>query len=291
MRFRHVCFTLNNYSEQEYEAVLALPHKYLIVGKEGAEATPHLQGYLELEKQLSLSTLKTMIPRAHLEKRRGTAQQAADYCKKEGDYVESGKLSQPGRRNDIHEMYAKVKEKKTDYEIQEAHPEAYARYYKALDRMRYNCAIQDNQYQPVEVLVFVGDAGTGKTKAAYEVDPGLYHQSIGESLWWDGYQGQETVLLDDFYGNIKYGLLLQLLDGYRFNLPIKGGFTWKQWKRVIITSNKDPKDWYRQGLTPALERRLSETRHFCSEVPDSITRQPLSNHSDPHGYHLEPLDF
>lgn len=256
-RLRNFCFTINNPVDSTAAALAALPTTYLVYGRE-CVSTPHLQGYAELDKQYAFNTVKAMIPTAHIEKRRGTAQQAADYCKKDGDFQETGTISNPGKRTDIAAVYELVKERKTDVEIGESNPTVYMKYYRAVDRVRLNYARQDNKFQPVKVTVLVGPAGTGKTKLAYAEDPDLYDMT--DHNWFDGYAGQKTVLIDDFYGTIKYGYLLRLLDGYRFQLPIKGGFTWKQWEHVIITSNAHPRDWYTKGLTPALERRISEIK-------------------------------
>ncbi len=88
-RFRKVCFTLNNYSEEEYTQLLQdfATYKY-VIGKEiGEELTPHLQGYVEFGRQLSLKQLKKINNRMHIEKTRGTREQNKIYCKKDGDYV------------------------------------------------------------------------------------------------------------------------------------------------------------------------------------------------------------
>lgn len=258
-RFRNFCFTLNNYTSEDENQVRKLPYRYLVYGYEvGDSGTPHLQGYVELKAATRFGKIHTTIPRAHIESRRGTALQASEYCKKDGKFYEDGKISSPGQRTDILSMYAAVKEGKTDLEIQESHTSQYVKYYRAVDRMRYNLAKADQTFSPVEVIVRWGQAGTGKTRYAYDTYPDLYRiDHTNSQLWFDGYQGQETVLLDDFYGGIKYSYLLQLLDGYKFQLPVKGGFTWKQWRRVIITSNKPPSDWYSHGMTPALQRRLT----------------------------------
>lgn len=258
-RLRNFCFTINNPLPTCVETMNALPTTYLIYGLEkGESGTQHYQGYCELDKQYSFKTVKTMLPKAHIEKRRGTSTQASDYCKKDGQFTEKGTISNPGKRNDIEHMLQMVKENKTTVELIETCPVPWTKYYKACDRARYEYAKQVTGFHPVTVTILIGDADSGKTRKAYEMDPNLYHWSPGSTLWFDGYTGQETILIDDYYGSIEYGKFLQLIDGYRFNLPIKGGFTWKAWKNVIITSNDQPRNWYEKGMTPALARRITK---------------------------------
>ena len=52
--------------------------------------TPHLQGYVHFKNEKSLKQLKALMPRAHVEARKGTIQQAIEYCQKEGDWEEHG---------------------------------------------------------------------------------------------------------------------------------------------------------------------------------------------------------
>ncbi len=256
--FRNFCFTCNNYTKKDIEDHLALKHSYIIIGKEtGQEGTPHLQGYVELKKQMRFKAIKKLLPKTHFEKRKGTAQQAADYCKKDDDYVEHGTISNPGKRNDLEKVYEMTVAGHTNVEISQSAPGTYMRFYKAIDRVRLDYARLDNKFEPVQVTVVYGESGAGKTKYCYEQDPELYRLMPSEStVWFDGYHGQTSILIDDFYGWLKYGYLLQLLDGYKFQLPVKGGFTWKQWKTVYITSNVHPANWYTKGFTSALERRI-----------------------------------
>lgn len=87
-RYRNVCFTINNPKGQiDYENMPGL--KYMVFQLEqGANGTVHYQGYAEFSKQYSLKQLQVILPGGHFETRRGTAQQAADYCKKEESRVE-----------------------------------------------------------------------------------------------------------------------------------------------------------------------------------------------------------
>ena len=89
-RLRKCCFTLNNYTDEEFTQLLkVLDGMKFIIGKEvGESGTPHLQGYVEFGRQLSFKQVKEMIgERAHIERARGNRKQNVAYCEKEGDVV------------------------------------------------------------------------------------------------------------------------------------------------------------------------------------------------------------
>lgn len=123
-RSKYWCVTLNNYNEEQYEGLCALSVgeedalSYFVVGREvGAGGTPHLQCYYEFRQRRRLRGVKTIllgISSLHCEVRRGSAEEAAAYCKKEGQFQESGIISSennsPGKRTDIE----KLKESITD---------------------------------------------------------------------------------------------------------------------------------------------------------------------------------
>lgn len=93
-RFRHWCFTLNNYTEDDLSLCRSLPpgSKYIVVGKEvGESGTPHLQGFITFVNARRLSSVRTALfdTRAHWENAR-TPWSAAKYCKKDGDFEEHG---------------------------------------------------------------------------------------------------------------------------------------------------------------------------------------------------------
>ncbi len=99
MAQRHWVFTVNNYTY--IPEVLPVHGVYAIIGKEGASTdTPHLQGYVECTKTCRFSAIqKWLHSKAHCEKRRGTREQARDYCKKEGDFIEIGVWPATGQGN------------------------------------------------------------------------------------------------------------------------------------------------------------------------------------------------
>lgn len=129
-KFRNWCFTLNNYTEEEYDSIINIDCKYLIVGKEvGESGTPHLQGYIEFQNTRVLNGVKKVLgTRVHLEPRRGTAKQAAEYCKKDGSFVEFGEMSNQGKRTDLNEIKEQILEGANPKEIILNNFELYCRY-------------------------------------------------------------------------------------------------------------------------------------------------------------------
>ena len=99
-RSRSWCFTLNNYTQDEEIAVQGLDCVYLVYGREvgSDEHTPHLQGFIHMKSQHTLSAMKKRITRAHFEVRKGTVDEATDYCKKDGDFFERREAFKCGRK-------------------------------------------------------------------------------------------------------------------------------------------------------------------------------------------------
>lgn len=87
---RKLCFTFNNYSNTEYSKIVEIceSRNYLYcIGEEvGESGTPHLQGYIEFKTPKAWSTIKKMLPKAHIERAKGNRKQNLTYCKKDGKF-------------------------------------------------------------------------------------------------------------------------------------------------------------------------------------------------------------
>lgn len=145
---------------------------------------------------------------------------------------------------------------------------------------RYQSLSQRSTHRDVQVHVLVGPPGCGKTRAVYSVAPDVYSKPDGQ--WWDGYSGQDTILLDDFDGHIPYTTLLKYLDRYPVQLPVKGGFVAANYTAVYITSNHPVRHWYGHE-TAALNRRITSSMDLSITDADQEAHVQVSCAPPPPG--------
>lgn len=240
-RFRNIVFTLNNYNDYEYNDLLTNEYfKYIIIGKEvGDSGTPHLQGYGEFKKQLTLNQVKCINSRMHFEPRRGSQLEAITYCKKENDFVESGAQKIQGQRTDLMKIRNEICEGKSYREVLKEN-ELSAGQLKVIDS--YYNYLYPKEFINKNVIWIHGPTGTGKTQYAWNSDDldNIYCKEPDDK-WWDGYDGHNTIIIDELRGcHFKFSKLLRLLDRYPMRVETKGGFRHLSSKNIIITSNKSP---------------------------------------------------
>lgn len=275
---RYWCFTLNNYTDDD----VLLCHctgedrercDYLVFGYEFSDSgTPHLQGYIELPKRLRRKPIKQLLgQRVHLELRRGSAHEAAEYCKKGGDYVEFGQMgtSIQGERADLDAIRAQIDAGVSELSLAQNYFSRWVVYRRSFDA--YRQLVTNNGIRTeLRVIVLWGLPGVGKSRYVYDRYPGLYSVPDATLRWFDGYAGEETLLLDDYRGGAESSFLLKLLDIYPLRLPFKGGFTCCRAKRIFITSNLAP-PFHHEDIYEPLARRL----HHTIEVTESMTMEEI----------------
>lgn len=100
--------------------------------------------------------------------------------------------------------------------------------------------------------------------------PDAFTVNPEDTFPFDGYDGEDAIIIDDFEGQLKYKHLLKILDGHQLRVNVKGGHRYARWTRVFITTNEEASGWYQRGLTPALQRRLTSVTRFCDEEEGNI---------------------
>lgn len=280
-RARNYCFTLNNYTEDNIEELLEEvgPNdliSYIIFQEEIAPGTgtKHLQGYMELTKAKSMRALKTSLamPAIHLEVRGGSQRQAIDYCKKADSRAPDGEQWEAGRPKRLpgNGAISLIISGATMREVAEEFPNEYVRHHQGFMALKLIRA--EKRDWAMDVHIYFGATGTGKSYKAYHDYPGAYTvpwPSKRGTWWWPHYEGQETVILDEFRHQISFTIMLQLLDRYSFKVQAKGSHHEFNSKRLVFTTNIDPYEWYPkvQDREPFMRRlRDFATIHDFSEL-------------------------
>lgn len=257
------CFTQNN-PVAPHNTLLTISGeiRYAIWQLE-CVTTQHLQGYVQFNSPKCLGFVTMLVPHAHWEVARGSFEDNHKYCSKresrvEGtSYYEIGVPMVRGQRTDLMEIQLEIKDGATDEDLAENHFSTWTRNYHAFQL--YRNLIQEKRDWVTQVIVLTGPTGCGKSYYCHTHTVKPYRQT--NKNWFSGYEGQDDVIFDEFYGSrFSYSYFLLLLDRYDMRVETKGGEVNFKPRRIWITSNKEPAEWYSNCSFDALERRISYHR-------------------------------
>lgn len=212
----------------------------------------------------------------HVEPARN-AQQSINYAQKEesrisgpykgGSHPEkvAYNATNQGKRSDLAAAADMLLEGRQVWEVAELFPTQFVRYHGGMQKL---WALQQQKARQAKVAVSLaamegqeeqnvskptvtilwGRTGVGKTLKVWRehgarqvYSPMCQHGK----LWFEDYMGQEVLLLDDFDPTtIPLKLLLNILDRYVCQVPVKGGSMCCDFKYIYFTSNDDPQTWY-----------------------------------------------
>lgn len=259
VRSRGWIFTLNNYVEEDIQLYVNTNPTYYVIGREvGANGTPHLQGYIYFAGKKSLTQLRAVCPRAHYEVAKGTAQQNYVYCTKEGNFVEGGVMpatqAEKGLRGAAATKVLWDLAKAGDF--QSLPPQNI----KTWEYIHAKYRPPPAQLVTLQNLWIHGPSGSGKSLGVRTKHSVFY--SKGMNKWWDGYNHEDVVLIDDFdpsHGKFLGYFLKIWGDHYPFNAEIKGGMLCIRPKIVIVTSQYRILDCFEDAeCIAAVTRRFPE---------------------------------
>lgn len=272
LKCRNFCVTAFYDTDEEktdhVENFSACGYKYICWGEETCPTTrkTHLQGYVMFKNARSFAQVKTLLPTMHIEQAKGNPIQNIKYCSKtrvvddglEVDDVPNLVFEERGERPKATGVAGgEANKRKWEVTLQLAktgdiasvEPEMIIRFYATLKRIERDYLISpDNLDIPCGVWYY-GGTGTGKSHAARVDYPGAYNKLPNK--WWDGYQNEENVLIDDFdicHKVLGYHLKIWS-DKYAFNAEVKGSTISIRPKVLVVTSNYHPREIW--GDTPS----------------------------------------
>lgn len=281
MTGKNIIFVLNNPTESPDEFADSIEtmrnFRYLVFQSErGENGTLHYQGYVEFKNTVRWTTIKnkTHEQGLHLERRRGTREQAIVYATKQDTRVdgpwERGTKERPGqgRRSDLDAAARHAMTAPTLRSLVEHNPSVFLRYSRGLQSIR--TVFMDQPRTPPVVVLCYGAPGTGKTRLVYDnFEHNEIYRKICTDAFFDGYDSHDVLLLDDFAGRAsKMALtdLLGILDRYPYRLPVKGSSCPLVSTKIYLTTNVHPTLWYdysnRAGQWKCLSRRINQVVYF-----------------------------
>lgn len=275
-------FTDNNYEEDTQE--LYKDVKGVIYGVVGMEIapdtkTPHLQGYLYFKHALSFNALKKRIHKAvkrdpHIQRANGSAKDNQKYCKKDEKWIEWCKIPKQGRREDLIQLMEALSSDKPELVVWKENFGAMLKFHKGAAKFKQLImAEKGRKWRKLTVTLVLGPTGIGKTRDAMyweekDTDGNFlprkdtYKICGGDLSWWDGYEGQKNLVIDEYANQVKITELLGLLDGFIKRLPVKHAFSYALWTNVVITTNLTViHENAKQAHKDALARRITTVRN------------------------------
>ena len=257
---RSFSFTINNY--KSVPTGLHPKMKYLCYGKEvGENGTPHIQGYVVFKNQhWKPHQYFLEHGHGHFEITRGTPQQNIDYCSKEGNFTEFGTRPmdpKKGGKMEI-ERWDEAWRAAKEGRIEDIPADIRLRHYGTILKVASRYQQPPEELDSLDNLWIVGEHGSGKSTWVHRTYPDAYKK--GFNKWWCGFRedepGHKTVLLDDLHPKFaEKELLKNWADMFPFQAEIKGGSMTIRPERIIVTSNYQPREVFREkDLGPIMRR-------------------------------------
>jgi len=236
----------------------------------------HLQIYVCFKKTLRLNQIQSFMgdSTCHVEKKRGTVQEAINYCSKtetrvKGPWTRGTVPLEQGHRSDLDHIVDGMKDGslKNPMDVARNYPKHFILHHAGIQALFALAAPHRDRYVQPEVYVSFGVAGSGKShysramlENSHTVDQ-IYEYNPGMKGYFQRYMGQKGVLFDEIGGFTLNDLKVLLHPGDTTVNVKYGDYPWLA-ETIAINSNHSPDDWYWKALQNDSQASLPLWRVF-----------------------------
>lgn len=279
---RHWLLTIFDKNEQQAFIDKKRDYKFFSYQDEKCPDTgkEHLQAYCGFEKPIRFNQLKKWWPTAHIEMARNF-KHAFEYCLKEetrlpGGRHECSSLPSAGGGSEWACAVDYIKSGKSWYDLIDEFPGLYATKEAGLRKLFERHHKFD--VNPIERCVIIfGPPGTGKTHTVKSSVGDRPYFRIWNGKWFDGYEYESIIWIDDFQPNaINRAGLLQLMETGDFRMEVKGGSTRVNVKEIYITSNWHPEDWFPEKEELLMKERAQAVIRRATTIHCPRDEEPVT---------------
>lgn len=243
------------------------PDYFCMADEIAKTGTFHTHVFLYSHSPIRFSTLKNRFPIAHIEKAYGSAKENRDYILKEGkweldekagtkvegSFYEYGEVPKEKEEKNprMSKLIEDIREGKQAVEIIDESPE-FAFRVRDLEVLREALLSEKfrNENREVFVSYLYGASGTGKTRSIFENHTAkdicrITNYRQGKGISFDGYNGQDVLVFEEFNSQIPIEEMLNYLDIYPLSLPARYTDRTACYTKIYITSNLPLWELYR----------------------------------------------
>ena len=219
---------------------------------------------------------------------RGSIEQAVAYCTKEEtrdpDFSEPETFGtrprnagRSGGRSDIDAVAEAITQGASVDSIAEQYGGEFIKFHRGIERL-IGLRMPSRDFK-TEIRWYYGPTGTGKTRAACSEAVNPYWKNPANK-WWDGYEGQQDVIIDDVRCDFaKFSEWLRLFDRYPVQVEVKGCTRNFISKRIFITAPLKPEEMWQSRTAEDLNqlmRRIEVVKYFGDHDFNPNNAAPMS---------------
>lgn len=160
-----------------------------------------------------------------------------------------------------------IKEKAKAGDLDSIDSSVFVGHYNNLKRIRSDYVTPPRR-DNVTFHIFWGLTGSGKSFRAYSEatqDEETPYFKSSSNKWWDGYRGEQNVVVDEFEGKISVDHILRWVNWMPCLVETKGGTIPLRAVNFWFTSNINPLSWWKElpkSQEEAFSRRITTNVYF-----------------------------